>query len=195
MTFAAEPIRASQDPASMEIRRVLLATDLSPTSELATDWAFDLARRNDAALLVVSVIDPRELVLPTGAFRTRVDQVRDRREAAAQGLVERGRQIGVTVRFLVWTGEPGESIVAAAEAEEIDLILVGAHTRGSIGRFLMGSVSEYVARHAPCPVLIVREAARGRPASLGAAWSSRLRVGVDEDRPPEGGRSSDRLAD
>jgi universal stress protein A len=189
MTFAAEPIRASQDPASMEIRRVLLATDLSPTSELATDWAFDLARRNDAALLVVSVIDPRELVLPTGAFRTRVDQVRDRREAAAQGLVERGRQIGVMVRFLVWTGEPGESIVAAAEAEEIDLILVGAHTRGSIGRFLMGSVSEYVARHAPCPVLIVREPERGRPASLGAAWSSRLRVGVDEDRPPEGGRS------
>jgi nucleotide-binding universal stress UspA family protein len=117
----------------------------------------------------VSVIDPRELVLPSGAFRARVDQVRDRREAAAQGLVERGRQVGVPVSFLVWTGEPGESIVAAAEAEDIDVILVGAHTRGAIGRFLMGSVSEHVARHAPCPVLIVREAAKGRPASLGAA--------------------------
>ena len=60
------------------------------------------------------------------------------------------------VTFLVWTGDPGESIVEAAEAEDVDLILVGAHRRGPIARFLMGSVSEHVARHAPCPVLIVR---------------------------------------
>lgn len=150
-------------PGALQIRRVLLGTDLSPTSELATEWAFDLARRNDAALLVVSVIDPRDLVLPGGGFRIRVDQIRDGREAAAQRLVERGRQLGVPVTFLVWTGEPGESIVAAAEAEHVDVILVGAHNRGALGRLLMGSVSEHVARHAPCPVLIVRAALKGPP--------------------------------
>jgi nucleotide-binding universal stress UspA family protein len=42
-------------------------------------------------------------------------------------------------------------------AEAVDVVLVGAHNRGPIGRLLMGSVSDYVARHAPCPVLIVRE--------------------------------------
>ncbi len=140
----------------LQIRRVLLATDLSPTSDLATDWAFDLARSNDANLLVVSVIDPRELRLPGGAFRMRVDQVRERREAVAQRLVQRGRSVGVAVTFLVWTGEPGESIVEAAESEDADIVLVGAHSRGALGRLLMGSVSEHVARHAPCPVLIVR---------------------------------------
>jgi nucleotide-binding universal stress UspA family protein len=144
-------------PHAPDIRRVLLATDLSPTSGLATDWAFELARRNDATLLVVSVIDPRDLAKPDGGFHTRVDQVRDRREAIAQRLVQRGRGMGVPVTFLVWTGEPGESIVAAAESESVDVILVGAHTRGRINRLLMGSVSEHVARHAPCPVLIVRE--------------------------------------
>jgi nucleotide-binding universal stress UspA family protein len=147
---------------TLEVRRILLATDLSPTSDLATDWAFDLARRNDAALLVVSVIDTRELRLPGGRFRARVDQVRDGREAAAGLLVERGRAIGVPVTFLVWTGDPGESIVAAAEAEDVDLVLVGAHGRGAIERLLIGSVSEHVARHAPCPVLIVRELAQDR---------------------------------
>lgn len=151
-----------------QIRRVLLATDLSPTSDLATDWAFDLAHRNEAALLIVSVIDPRELRLPGGGFRLRVDQVRERREAIAQQLVQRGREIGLRVTFLVWTGEPGESIVSAAEAEGADVILVGAHTRGTLGRLLMGSVSEHVARHAPCPVLIVR-APQGRRARLDVA--------------------------
>jgi nucleotide-binding universal stress UspA family protein len=139
-----------------QIRRVLLATDLSPTTDLATDWAFDLAHRNAADLLVVSVIDPREIRLPGGGFQLRVDQVRDRREAIAQRLVQRGREMGVRVTFLVWTGEPGESIVAAAESEDADVVLVGAHGRGTLGRLLIGSVSEHVARHAPCPVLIVR---------------------------------------
>jgi nucleotide-binding universal stress UspA family protein len=138
------------------IHRILLATDLSPTTDLATDWAFALASQHRASLLVVSVIDPRELRLPGGRFGMRVDQVRARREEAATALVERGRSIGVAVTFLVWTGEPGESIVAAAEAEEVDLLLVGAHGRGAIGRLVLGSVSEHVARHAPCPVLVVR---------------------------------------
>lgn len=169
MTFAPETSRAQANPGSLEIRRVLLATDLSPTTDLATDWAFDLAARTDAALLIVSVIDPHELMLPGGGFRTRVDQIRERREATAQQLVARGRRVGIPVTFLVWTGEPGESIVAAAEAECVDVVLVGAHSRGALGRLLMGSVSEHVARHAPCPVLIVRAVPKTRHASIGAA--------------------------
>jgi nucleotide-binding universal stress UspA family protein len=148
---------SDRSASALSLRRIMLATDLSPATDLATDWAFELARRSDAALLIVSVIDPDDLILPGGGFRVRVDQVRDRREAAAQRLVERGRDLGVAVSFLVWTGAPGESIVAAAESEGVDMVLVGAHTRGRLGRLVMGSVSEYVARHATCPVLIVRE--------------------------------------
>lgn len=156
MTFQAAIDAHLHEATATGIRRVLLATDLGPISTLATDWAFDLARRNDATLLIVSVIDPRELNLPGGGFRTRIDQVRDRREADVQRLTERGRRAGLSVSFLVWTGDPGESIVAAAGSEDADIILVGAHSRGVLGRLLLGSVSEYVARHATCPVLIVR---------------------------------------
>lgn len=138
------------------IRKILLATDLSQASDIATDWAFDLARRLGASLLVVSVIDPRDLRLPGGRFRARVDQVRERREVAAQALVLRGGRSGVEVTFLVWDGDPAESIVAAAHAEQADLLLVGSHGRGPIGRLLLGSVSEHVVRNAPCPVLVAR---------------------------------------
>lgn len=149
-----------------DIRRVLLGTDLSRTSELATDRAFDLAHRHGAELLVVSVIDPNERQ-PADRVGRRWDEIRDRRHDAAQQVVARGRAMGVTVSFLVWTGDPGESIVSAAEAENIDLVVVGTHGRGTIGRLLLGSVSEHVVRNAPCPVLVVRPASRGsdRPAA------------------------------
>ena len=41
-------------------------------------------------------------------------------------------------------------------AESADLIVVGSHGRGTVGRFLIGSVSDHVVRNAPCPVLVVR---------------------------------------
>lgn len=138
------------------IRRVLLATDLSQASELATDWALELARQHRADLLVVSVIDPDEARPATQRRGIRWDQERDDRQAAAQRLVERGRPAGIDVSFLVWTGDPGESIVSAAASEDADLVVVGTHGRGKIGRLLVGSVSEYVMRNAPCPVLVVR---------------------------------------
>jgi len=148
------------------IRRILLATDLSQASEVATDWAFALAERNGAELLVVSVIDPQELRQESQRTGLRWDQVRDRRQAAAQELVARGRPTGLDVTVLVWTGDPGESIVSAAEAEGADMIVVGTHGRGPIGRLFLGSVSEHVVRHAPCPVLVARPETAPRPRSV-----------------------------
>ena len=150
-----DPVPAG-DVSPVLIRKLLLATDLSDASASATEHAFELATRLGASLLVVSVIDPGSLLLPGGRFRARVDQVRERREADAQALVERGRTLGVEVSFLVWTGDPGDQIVSAAEAERVDLVLVGSHGRGAVGRLFLGSVSEHVVRNAPCPVLVVR---------------------------------------
>ena len=149
-------VASAPSAASGPARKLLLATDLSEASEAATDQAFELAKRLEASLLVVSVIDPGALQLPGGRFRARVDQVRERREVQAQALVERGRSEGVVVSFLVWTGDPGDMIVEAAEAEHVDMVLVGSHGRGAVGRLFLGSVSEHVVRHAPCPVLVVR---------------------------------------
>lgn len=152
----AQPVAVPAAAPASRIRKLLLATDLSEASESATDQAFDLASSLGAALLIVSVIDPGSLLLPGGRFRARIDQVRERREQLAQALVERGRPLGVAVSFLVWTGDPGDQIVEAAEAEHVDMVLVGSHGRGAVGRLFLGSVSEHVVRNAPCPVLVVR---------------------------------------
>lgn len=137
--------------------KVLLATDLTEASEAATETALELARRLEASLLVVSVIDPRR----GGGRGPRVDQVRERQELAAQHLAGRGRDLGVPTEFLIWVGDPGEQIVAAAEAEGADLVVVGSHGRGAVERFFIGSVSDHVVRHAHCPVLVVRPQGAG----------------------------------
>ena len=137
------------------IRRILLATDLSPASDGAAIQAMELAHDLSAELLVVSVIDP-PTIRPVGLGSQRRDVVRASRETAAQGLVARGRAAGVRVTFLIWDGDPGQSIVDAAASEQVDLVVVGSHGRGAVGRFFVGSVSEFVVRNASCPVLVVR---------------------------------------
>ena len=145
------------------IRRILLATDLAAASEGAAVQALDLARDLGAELLIVSVIDAGSLLLGGNRQALRVDQVRVGRESAAQDLVTRGRAMGVRVNFLIWEGDAGESIVEAARSEQVDLVVVGSHGRGSVGRFFLGSVSDFVVRHASSPVLVVR--ARGEASS------------------------------
>jgi nucleotide-binding universal stress UspA family protein len=64
-----------------------------------------------------------------------------------------------SVERLVETGDAPGMICAIAERERADVIVVGSHGRGLLGRIVhLGSVSESVIRHAPCPVLVVREA-------------------------------------
>jgi nucleotide-binding universal stress UspA family protein len=137
------------------VQKVVLATDLAPASEGATRQAIDLARDLNATLLIVSVIDPN--VRGTlGARGERMDQRRAAREQAAQAVVVCGRQAGIVVSFLIWEGDPGPAIVEAAAAEEADLVVVGSHGRGRVGRFMLGSVSDHVVRNATAPVLVVR---------------------------------------
>lgn len=157
--------RVTVPSAKSAARRILLATDLSAASEGATRQAIDLARDLGATLLVVSVIDPAVHGAAGGRVE-RMDQRRRSREASAQALVLRGRQAGVQVSFMIWEGEPGPSIVDAATSEQVDLVIVGSHGRGSMGRLLIGSVSDHVVRNAPCPVLVVRAPAQARAEAL-----------------------------
>ena len=136
------------------IRTILLATDLTPASDEATDRAVDLAARLGARLVIVNVLEHRRLA--GGGSHDRVDQARSERETQLMVLVKRARDLGATAEFLVWTGDPGGSIAAAADAEGADLVVVGTRGRSGAERMILGSVSDHVVRNAECPVLVVR---------------------------------------
>jgi nucleotide-binding universal stress UspA family protein len=125
-------------------------------SEEATRQAIDLAASIGARLIVVTVIDlgRRGDVAAPYASTSRVDQERAKREGPLLSIVDQARMRGVEATYLLWTGEPGHSIVAAAEAEGADLIVVGTRGLDRAGRFLLGSVSDFVVYHSSCPVLV-----------------------------------------
>jgi nucleotide-binding universal stress UspA family protein len=147
------------------IGRLLLATDLSPASERAAHEAIRMAVESDAQLVVLSVVDPGKLRLPGGLYTRRVDQERAVIVTGVQGLVGRARQAGARATFLVWEGEPGEAILAAAEAENVDAIVLGSHGRGLLGRIVLGSISAHVSQHARCEVFVVAGSSHGAVSS------------------------------
>ena len=138
------------------VRHVLLATDLSAASGPATEQAIAIAHRTGARLTVLSVVDPRILRLPGGRFHRRVDQEQSRVETEVQALVARARALAIPATFLVWHGDPSEVILEAAEAEDVDLVVMGSHGRGRLGRLVLGSTSTRVSAESRRRVLVVQ---------------------------------------
>ena len=143
-----EPLR------DISTRRVLLAVDQRTAAKGSVDEAIRLAVLEHAELIVLSVLEPSNLHLPGGLVR-RVDQERDRLETGARAIVGRARDAGVSATYLIWEGDPAETILEASHAEGADLIVLGSRPRTDLRRLLRGSVSDYVTRTASCEVLVV----------------------------------------
>jgi nucleotide-binding universal stress UspA family protein len=142
---------------------ILFATDGSAASEPASERAIDLAAQVDARLLVVAVVNTSSRQ-PSERADASMPESKEALSTRAQGIVQRAKAAGADASFLVWEGDPGPAIVAAAEAESADLIVVGSHGRSGVQRFLIGSVSDFVVRHAHCPVMVVRGSQEAVPA-------------------------------
>ena len=103
---------------------------------------------------MLSVVEPHNLRLSGGRLR-RVDQERDRLAAGAQAIVRRAREAGVAATWLIWEGDPAESILDASRSESADLIVLGSRARTNLRRLILGSVSSEVSRLASCEVVVV----------------------------------------
>ena len=134
--------------------RILLAVDQMGSSDGAADEAIRRARADGAELVVLSVVEARNLHLPGGHIR-RVDQERDRLAAGAQTIVRRARDSGVRATYLIWEGDPAESILEASASEGAGVIMLGSRPRTNLRRLILGSVSSEVAKRATCEVVVV----------------------------------------
>ena len=134
---------------------LLLATDGSEGARQATDHAIELARQLGADLHIVSVSEDGPHA------EDQRDQLRhDPEDEAAQALEEAERaavDAGLDPTTDLRHGVPQEEIVDAAEANAIDMIVVGTVGRSGLDDLLVGSVAEEVVENAPVPVVTVRE--------------------------------------
>ena len=157
--WVGESVEQGGDPMSIFPTRILLATDGSEEAELAARIAADLAGKTGSELHVVYVrILPPETLHDPLSFDTDVREEFERRgRARLEELVGRLEASGGAVEGAHFrVGSPAAEIVAQAEELGAGLVVLGSRGLGAIRRALIGSVSDSVVRHAPCPVLVVR---------------------------------------
>jgi nucleotide-binding universal stress UspA family protein len=143
-------------------RPILFATDGSPSAEEAQKQAFELARRLDAPLVVVSVV---HAALPAVGYAgygysnivaELTEAEHHRVTALLTSVAEAAEAEGVHCSTVAVDGFAVEEICRKASEYDAQLIVVGSHGWGATRRFLSGSVSTGLVHSAPCPVLVVR---------------------------------------
>jgi nucleotide-binding universal stress UspA family protein len=142
---------------------VLLAVDGSEFSDAAIQ-SLIRTRPADAQIRVIHVIEPFPVVeswVYTPDWNKMLDEQRKEAEAFVTEAAETLRNANFPATTAIESGNAQSVIIDTAMKWPADLIVMGSHGRRGVERFLMGSVSDGVARHAPCSVLIVRK----RPAA------------------------------
>jgi nucleotide-binding universal stress UspA family protein len=144
----------------MSMQSILLAYDGSEMSKRAAAVTAELAGRMDSTVETVHVLElPRPVVTVETPVPVPPEVESEFREAGI-AILEEGRRLAgpaANTDANLLQGPPGAAIVSRAEQTGCDLIVIGHRGLSGFERFFLGSVSEYVLRHAPCPVLVVKE--------------------------------------
>lgn len=144
-----------------DLKRIVVTTDFSEASKKAFPYALALARKFEATLLLLYAVPAH---LPAELSHIGIVLEEQRLLEEARERLPRFRQAELDphlhVETLVLNGGPAREICRTAEAQGADLIVMATHGHTGLKHFLLGSVTENVVRHAPCPVLVVRERER-----------------------------------
>jgi nucleotide-binding universal stress UspA family protein len=148
----------------VSIMRILLAVDGSEHSDVATRSLLARPWPPETAVRVVTVAQvpfvPVDAFSGVGLSSHNYELLTPALLEQAQGVVTRTvaqlQAAGIKAEGVVPRGDARVEIVAAATEWKAHLIIVGSHGRTGLQRWLLGSVAEYIVRHAPCSVEVAR---------------------------------------
>ncbi|HEV3192443.1 MAG TPA: universal stress protein [Polyangiaceae bacterium] len=142
-----------------ELRRILVPTDFTETSDRALDWAMGIAARVGASVTVMHSYEIPIVGFPDGAIVATPEiatRIADASRAALESTVDQRRGRGVPLDSVLREGVAWEEINAVADAIDADLVVIGTHGRRGLARALLGSVAENVIRTAHRPIVTIR---------------------------------------
>ena len=158
-----EEMLGGANASPLHIREILVPIDFSDCSKKALRYAIPLAKEHKASITLAYVVPGISTAFGEyGAFEAAAI-TKEMRETAERDLaalvVDEVRGV-VAADTVVRTGPPVQEIIAIAKGLPADMIILSTHGRTGLKHALLGSVTERVVRHAPCPVLVVREQER-----------------------------------
>lgn len=146
-------------PALLKIKSILVPIDFSDTAKKALRYAERLAQQFGAKITLLHVIEP--VAALDVAYHPLMLETAEVKESARKRVDGLARQMRLSPKLLERTlvryGSPFAEITEAARTLKVDLIVVSTHGYTGLKHVLLGSTAERVVRHAPCPVLTVRE--------------------------------------
>lgn len=161
LTVRERAVRNEPAAAVFDLKRILVATDLSDESKKAFPYAAALARKFEASLILLYVVPA---AVPAELAHLGIVLEEERLLEEARERLPRFRQAELDphlcVDLAVLIGGPAREICDTAGKRGADLIVMATHGNTGLKHFMLGSVTENVIRHAPCPVLVVRERER-----------------------------------
>ena len=137
--------------------KILLAVDGSEHALHAARTAADLARTmnaKDFRIVVAYDFIPPYLGEPNMQYA--IDARMDEAKAVLEDAVKQVGKLPCEIRTELIEGSAAQAIIEVAETRKCDLIVMGSRGLGTLAGLLLGSTSQKVVAHAPCPVLIVR---------------------------------------
>jgi nucleotide-binding universal stress UspA family protein len=143
------------------MKRILVATDGSPSATEARAFGIELAAENGAELIFVHVVPVYDVYPTTGMWigSAVFHEPSQSDERILEEAVAAAAEHGVVATTALLHGDTVDEIVAFADSRDVDLIVVGSRGHGGLANALLGSVSRGVLSESRRPVLVVRGAA------------------------------------
>jgi nucleotide-binding universal stress UspA family protein len=141
--------------------KILVPIDGSETSTLGLNEAIRLAKNQGGRIRLIHIVNELIVVLPEAYVNIErvIDELRARGKAILDSSEATVRSGGVEVDTTLveaMGNQAGDKIIQQAKEWGADLIVCGTHGRRGIRRLVMGSDAEYIVRHTPVPILLVR---------------------------------------
>ena len=144
----------------MEIKSILFPTDFSEGSLVASPYALDMARKYNAKVYIMHVIF--DIRGSAGLYGSHIstdvlyEEIKKSAEKELELCANDFAKDYNNIEKVLQVGTPYEDILNFAYVNNIDLIILGSHSRKGLGRVLFGSTATRVVKQAHCPVLTVR---------------------------------------
>ena len=148
-------------PSPIRLQHVLVPVDFSASAVKALHYGVSFAGQYGARVTVVHVVEPPMYPTELGYVPVEIESlnkaIRTTAEQKLRDLVRQHIAPGVRAEALVRMGHPYQEITQVAGELNVDLIVISTHGYTGLKHVLLGSTAERIVRHAPCPVLTVRE--------------------------------------